>query len=107
MKLSREDFVQLFEISCLGSLASAFYHTQTEPTTEQWQMIRGEREITMRDMGGISFSTCLEFNVNMTPVRDVDLAPLGVGAKADPEQIDGKHFRYSTMSISEVAADRA
>jgi hypothetical protein len=68
MKLSRDDFGELFEIACRGQLASAFYHTQVTPTLDQWQMLRGHREITMRDMGEISFATTLECSLNLSAI---------------------------------------
>jgi hypothetical protein len=68
MKLSKDDFGALFEIACRGQLASAFYHTQTTPNQEQWDMLTGKREITMRDMGEISFSTTLECSLNLSAI---------------------------------------
>lgn len=75
MKLSKEDFCKLFEIGCRGQLASAFYHTQTAPTPEQWDMLNGKREISMRDMGEISFATALEFSLNMSAIPADDETP--------------------------------
>ena len=68
MNLDRQSFAELFEIACRGTLASAFYHTQTEPDEIQWEMLKGDREITMRDMGEISFATCVEFNMNLSAI---------------------------------------
>jgi len=64
MTLEKDEAVELFEIRCRGALATAFDHAETQPTKEQWQMLRGTREITLRDMGEIGFSTVSCFSLS-------------------------------------------
>lgn len=64
MSLTKKEAVELFEIRCRGALAAAFDHAEKSPTSEQWQMLRGTREITLRDMGEISFATVTAFNLS-------------------------------------------
>jgi hypothetical protein len=71
--MSKDDAVELFELRCRGALAAAFSHANIQPTEEQWQMLRGDKEITMRDMGEISFMTCLNFQLSFVErARDED-----------------------------------
>jgi hypothetical protein len=72
MKLTKEEFCDLFEIACQGQLASAFYRTQTEPNQEQWDMLTGRREINIRAIAEVSFATCLQFNLNMSAIPSGD-----------------------------------
>lgn len=67
--MDKDTAVELFEIRCLGALATAFQHAEKTPDANQWAMLRGEKEVTMRDMGEISFSTCMNFSLSMIEKR--------------------------------------
>lgn len=67
--MDKDTAVELFEIRCLGALAAAFQHAEKTPDENQWAMLRGEREVTMRDMGEISFATCMNFALSVVEKR--------------------------------------
>lgn len=67
--MDRDTAAELFEIRCRGILAAAFQYADKSPDDRQWEMLRGEREITMRDMGEISFKTCMFFDLSMIERR--------------------------------------
>jgi hypothetical protein len=60
MPLTRDEAVELLEIKCRGSVATAFAYADLMPTSSEWQMMRGSREITLRDLGEIGFKTDVE-----------------------------------------------
>ena len=64
MKLSQEQAAELFTIRIRGAMAAAFEHANIIPTYEQWAMLTGTREITMRDLGEISFITRVHFSLS-------------------------------------------
>ena len=61
---SQDMAVELFEIRIRGMLARMFSARQTDPSPEQWEMLRGNREITLRDIGEIAFH--LDFSVDLS-----------------------------------------
>lgn len=62
---------ELFEIRVRGALAMMLDLRKLEPTSEEWEMIRGQRDVTMRDIGEISHRA--NFNVLVvTEVRRED-----------------------------------
>ena len=58
---------ELFEITVRGALAGAFAQTGVEPDEDQWEMLRGEREITMRDLGNIAHDLDLDLHLDLRP----------------------------------------
>ena len=54
MRLCKETAVELFDIQVRALIASIHANIRKEPDEKAWQMIRGEREITARDLGEIS-----------------------------------------------------
>ena len=48
--LRRDDFTELFETALRGRIAAAFAHADLTPGEAHWKMIRGEAEITLRDI---------------------------------------------------------
>lgn len=62
--LSKEQLAELFRIQTIGTTAAAFAFGNVRPTKPQWEMLRGQREFTMRDLGEISFVT--GYNMRLT-----------------------------------------
>ena len=58
--MTKDEFAELFSLRVRGVLAAAFSHSDTTPTDEQWKMLRGECEITERDIGEIGWLTDCE-----------------------------------------------
>jgi hypothetical protein len=54
MSLSKETTVELFELQVRGLIATIHITARVEPDDRSWQMIRGEREVTMRDLGELT-----------------------------------------------------
>jgi hypothetical protein len=65
MTLVLDEVVELLEIQCRGSVATAFARADLMPTSSEWQMMRGDREITMRDLGEIGFKTDVKFTMSL------------------------------------------
>lgn len=65
MKLTREEFSDLFELTVAGTMAQAFTHAQIVPTKIQWEQLKGIREFTMRDIGEIGFVTGTQLNIHL------------------------------------------
>lgn len=53
--MNKDDHADLFSLSVRGELARMFLHRAVEPTPEEWQMLSGTREITVRDIGNMAF----------------------------------------------------
>ena len=53
--MTRDDTIDLFALSVRGELARAFMRSGMTPSPEEWHMLSGVREITMRDIGAIAF----------------------------------------------------
>ena len=70
--MNKDTLAELFEIHCQGALAAAFQHAGITPIKKQWDMLRGEREITVRDIGEISFATGLNFSMTLIEKRQPD-----------------------------------
>lgn len=64
MALTKDEAVELFMIKTRGAVAAAFDYASLPPDKKQWEMLRGEAEITMRDMGEIGFHTITQFNLS-------------------------------------------
>jgi hypothetical protein len=54
MGLSKETTVELFDLQVRGLIATVFASAGIEPNEQAWAMLRGEKEVTMRDLGEIS-----------------------------------------------------
>lgn len=63
--LSKEEYTELFEIKVRGVCAAAFLAQDIAPTLEHMSMLRGKREITMRDIGEIGYSTGCNFKLDL------------------------------------------
>ncbi len=59
--LSRDERAELFEVQVRGTVATAFNESGVVPTQQEWDIIRGLAEPTMRDVGEIAGRT--GFNV--------------------------------------------
>ena len=55
--MTKDEFTELFAMQVRGSVATAFVHSRAEICDEHWQMLRGEKEFTMRDLGEIGHLT--------------------------------------------------
>lgn len=62
----------LFVLTVRGTLAKMFMLRQTDPSHEQWQMLNGGREITMRDLGEIAGELDFELDFRVTDNRPHD-----------------------------------
>lgn len=60
---SKETAAELFELRVRGLLALAFSRRGVEPNGDQWDMLRDEKEITLRDVGEITY--LLDFDIEM------------------------------------------
>jgi hypothetical protein len=71
--LTREDRTRLFLLQVRGTMATAFVYSDTEPTTDEWMILDGMKEPTLRQMGEIAYRT--GYNVNLQlhdlPAREV------------------------------------
>jgi hypothetical protein len=68
--LNAEQASELFEIRCRGAMAEAFHSSGVEPTSEQWKILRGERELTLRDIAEIGFATDVKFAFSFHDIED-------------------------------------
>lgn len=55
----------LFTMSVRGGMAAAYLHANMTPLPHHAEMIRGEREITMRDIAEVAFHTNTEAAINL------------------------------------------
>ena len=62
MSLTKDEAAELFTMQVRGAIATAYLHANLTPLPHHAQMIRGTREITMRDIGEVGFHTGVEFN---------------------------------------------
>lgn len=61
--LTKDDRAELFEIQVRGAMATAFNQSSQVPTQEDWDLIRGLTEPTMRHIAEIGSRT--GFNMHM------------------------------------------
>jgi len=71
--LTRNEFSELFEIRMRGVLARAFGERGRQPSDEQWQMMRGERKITIHDLAVVAHETNFQVGFYTVP-RDMPQA---------------------------------
>jgi hypothetical protein len=64
------DRADLFEISVRGSLAYAFYLSHKHPTKQQWEMLQGKRDITLRDIGEVSYATGISMDLEFVDAKN-------------------------------------
>ena len=72
-KITSEENSELFELQVRGGLADAFAYSGMSPDA-YWPLLRGEREITLRDIGEVSAVT--GFNMTLQLSRRPDDAEL-------------------------------
>ena len=60
---------ELFELRVVGALAAAFHISGIVPTDEQWEILRGTRECTLRDMAEVGFDTGFQFDIGLSAVN--------------------------------------
>jgi hypothetical protein len=65
--ITAEEYVEMFVIRIRGALADAFAHAGESPG-EYWPMIRGDAEITMRDIAAIGHLTGCTMHLSFTPL---------------------------------------
>lgn len=53
----------LFQISWRGVLATAFANTYVTPSEQQWEMLNGDREVTLRDIAKVGHDTGTTFEM--------------------------------------------
>ncbi len=70
--MTRDDHIDLFILSIRGELARAFLHSGVTPNPEEWHMLSGVREITMRDIGAIAFKCGFTASITFTERNDVE-----------------------------------
>lgn len=72
--LNKDDYTELFELRIRGILASGFAVSNVLPNAKHWKMLRGETDITMRDIGEINHITnvSLELHLMQRPPREDD-----------------------------------
>ena len=79
----RETAAELFEIRARGLMAMALDVAGQTPTTDQWDMMRGARAITLRDLGELAFQTGVRLDFAMVERVEAGetagLAALGEG----------------------------
>lgn len=66
MALTRDEYLELFDIRVRGALATAFSHSDTMPGKDHWDMLRGSTEITMRDVAVVGYLTHCEPTLEFT-----------------------------------------
>lgn len=69
MTLTREERTELFLIQTRGTIATAFQHSSTVPTAEEWSVIRGEADPTMRQMGEIAWRTGFNLTLQLHDIQ--------------------------------------
>ncbi|QJA43018.1 hypothetical protein [Phaeobacter phage MD18] len=67
MTLTKDETAELFTVQVRGAIATAYLHANKTPLPHHAQMIRGTREITMRDIGEVGFETGVEFTTALCP----------------------------------------
>lgn len=72
MALTKDETGELFTMQVRGLLATAYLHANMSPLPHHAQMIRGTREITMRDIAEVGFHTGVEFNTAFRPRDERD-----------------------------------
>lgn len=65
-KLTVQEYGELFELQVRGRAATAFAYGEVPPG-DYWPLLRGEVEITMRDIGEIGYLT--GFNMHLDFLR--------------------------------------
>ena len=64
-ELTRDDRTELFLAQVRGTIASAFNHSGVSPLPEEWAAIRGEIDLTMRQIGEIGHRTGFNMHINL------------------------------------------
>lgn len=68
---------ELFEIRARGLLARMFQTRHVNPEPEHWEMLRGLRDITARDIGSIAFQLGFEVEFGSSALTPVDFDEKG------------------------------
>ena len=65
-QIPRDDFCELFNLQVRGGLAAAYLFSGKQPSADHWELLRGERIITMRDIGEAGYYTGYTISLNMS-----------------------------------------
>ena len=65
----KENLCNLLFISVRGEIAKAFINRDMNPTPEEWMLLNGNKELTLRDLGELAYK--LDYN----PVWSFDPIP--------------------------------
>ena len=52
--MNKDTYSKLFELSVIGLLANAFYSRKITPSAEQWEILHGQREMSLRELAEIA-----------------------------------------------------
>ena len=63
--LTRDDRTELFTVQVRGAIATAFAHSGVAPEIEDWAVIRGDTDPTMRQIGDIGYRTGFNMYVQL------------------------------------------
>lgn len=67
-----ETATELFALKLRGNLARMFDHRGVEPTEAQWKMLRGEQEISLRDISDIAHDLGFEVSTHIGDRQPLD-----------------------------------
>ena len=62
--MTKEEQLELFEVGLRGDIAKCFMMARVSPK-EHWAIIRGDREITVRDIAEIGYLTGFDINIKI------------------------------------------
>ena len=68
--MTKDDFTELFAMQIRGSISTAFIYSKAPISDEHWDMLRGEAEFTMRDMGEIGYITGFNLNLQLSAAKN-------------------------------------
>lgn len=63
--MTPETYAELTEMRFRGAMAAALSFSGVSPSPECWQVLRGETECTLRDMGEIMHMTGFDIEISM------------------------------------------
>lgn len=66
--LTKDERTELFLLQVRGNMATAFQHSGVTPTNDDWCILRGVDEPTMRQIGEIGYRTGFNMHLQLVDI---------------------------------------
>lgn len=67
IRMSRLESSELFDLRARGALAGMFLARGIAPSPDQWEALRGERDISLREVAEIALTLDCNVEIGMPP----------------------------------------